>query len=153
VEKRYLGSFSVPFETIYTEGTVEGVFRIDTPAINFGYDHAASSVSARRRESSNMFEGAETEEERRVAAQRAEEAAAGTVWGTFMRLLECLSQTHSQLMLKHPDDGLYYSGSHLHQDTQVSRARFRLLINLLTVLYPVYSLSSLTSRRATPRPM
>lgn len=36
VEKRYLGSFAVPFETVYTEGRIEGVFRIDTPAINFG---------------------------------------------------------------------------------------------------------------------
>ena len=44
VEKRFLGSFSVPFETIYNEGRIEGVFRIDTPTINFGYDHSASRV-------------------------------------------------------------------------------------------------------------
>ena len=57
VERRYLGSFSVPFETIYTEGRIEGVFRLDTPAINFGYDHAASGVTRREKQQSNMFEG------------------------------------------------------------------------------------------------
>ena len=111
----------MPFETIYTEGRVEGVFRIDTPAINFGYDHVASSASARRKESSAMFEGAEEEGGGHapggVVARPAEEEG---FWGAFMRLLECLSQTHSQLTTKHPDDSLYYSGSHLHQDTHVS---------------------------------
>lgn len=57
MERRYLGSFSVPFETIYTEGRIEGVFRIDTPAINFGYDHTASGVSKREKQQSHMFEG------------------------------------------------------------------------------------------------
>lgn len=57
MERRYLGSFSVPFETIYTEGRIEGVFRIDTPPINFGYDHAASGVTRREKQQSHMFEG------------------------------------------------------------------------------------------------
>jgi hypothetical protein len=124
VEKRYLGSFSVPFETIYTEGRVEGVFRLDTPAINFGYDHAASGLSARSNERRGMFEGdheVTTEDPNKAAAQPDAPAAEATLWDSFMRLLECLSQTHSQMLTKHPDDSLYYSGSHLHRDTQVGQ--------------------------------
>jgi hypothetical protein len=122
VEKRYLGSFSVPFETIYTEGRVEGVFRLDTPAINFGYDHAASGLSARSNERRGMFEGdheVTTEDPNHAPVEPNAPAPEGTLWDTFMRLLECLSQTHSQMLTKHPDDSLYYSGSHLHRDTQV----------------------------------
>jgi hypothetical protein len=36
-ERRFIGSFSVPFSTIYTEGRVEGIFRLNTPKFNFGY--------------------------------------------------------------------------------------------------------------------
>lgn len=36
-EKYYLGSFSVPFTTIYREGKLEGLFRIELPLINVGY--------------------------------------------------------------------------------------------------------------------
>jgi hypothetical protein len=36
IEKRYLGSCSVPFTTLFHEGRIEGVFRMDTPTINFG---------------------------------------------------------------------------------------------------------------------
>ena len=35
-ERRFLGSFSLPFSTIYKEGRVEGVFRLNTPMFNFG---------------------------------------------------------------------------------------------------------------------
>jgi hypothetical protein len=38
VEKYYLGSFSIPFATIYREGRIEGLFRVDTPMVNMGYD-------------------------------------------------------------------------------------------------------------------
>lgn len=174
MERRYLGSFSVPFETIYTEGRVEGVFRLDTPAINFGYDHAASGITRREKQQSNMFEGninnvvaflfehvmltyfggrfgvstagslnfcyivvcfvlnffiffsyPGTEEAEAEANRIAEEDRLGTtgsIWSTFMRLMECLSQTNSAMSLKHPDDNLYYRGSHIHQDTQVQSA-------------------------------
>lgn len=37
-QKYFLGSFSVPFNTVYREGRIEGIFRLDTPLINFGYD-------------------------------------------------------------------------------------------------------------------
>ncbi len=36
-ERRFLGSFSLPFSTIYQSGKVEGVFRLNTPVFNFGY--------------------------------------------------------------------------------------------------------------------
>ena len=36
-ERRYLGSFSVPFATLYQESRIEGVFRLDAPIFNFGY--------------------------------------------------------------------------------------------------------------------
>lgn len=36
-EKRYLGSFTIPFATLYAIGRIDGVFRIDTPLINIGY--------------------------------------------------------------------------------------------------------------------
>lgn len=44
VEKYYLGSFSVPFNTVYREGRIEGVFRLDTPLINFGYERKIFSL-------------------------------------------------------------------------------------------------------------
>lgn len=45
IEKRYLGTFSVPFLTIYQEGKVEGVFRLDTPPLNFGYENVTSILA------------------------------------------------------------------------------------------------------------
>jgi len=36
-EKRYLGCFSIPFSTIYMNGRVEGMFRLNTPPVNLGY--------------------------------------------------------------------------------------------------------------------
>jgi hypothetical protein len=41
IEKRYLGSFSLPFSTLFLEGKIDGVFRLDTPLMNFGY-HSGS---------------------------------------------------------------------------------------------------------------
>jgi len=38
-ERRYLGSFSIPFSTIYMNGRVEGMFRVCTPDVNLGYVH------------------------------------------------------------------------------------------------------------------
>ncbi|RYG64977.1 hypothetical protein EON64_12895, partial [archaeon] len=45
-EKVYLGSFSVPFSTLYSMGRVEGVFRLDTPLLNMGYAPSPSSIAA-----------------------------------------------------------------------------------------------------------
>jgi hypothetical protein len=38
VERYYLGSFSIPFNCLYHEKKIEGIFRLDTPLINFGYE-------------------------------------------------------------------------------------------------------------------
>eukprot|EP00903_Cladosiphon_okamuranus_P014903 g13800.t1 len=37
-EKRFLGSVVLPFQTVYRAGRVEGVLRLDVPAVNLGYD-------------------------------------------------------------------------------------------------------------------
>ena len=42
VERRFLGSFVVPFATVYKEGRVEGIYRMNTPFINIGYEHYRS---------------------------------------------------------------------------------------------------------------
>ncbi len=55
VEKRYLGSCSVPFTTLFHEGRIEGVFRMDTPTLNFGYDHTSSFAARRKVDEGTMF--------------------------------------------------------------------------------------------------
>ena len=124
MEKRYLGSFSVPFETIYNMGRIEGVFRIDTPPVNFGYDHAASSTSTQSRNNGGMFEGSpEPDTTAGGAAGNNAVVPEETVWTYMAKLMECLSQTQGK-MAKHPHDSLYYNGSHIHRDTQVSNFIF-----------------------------
>lgn len=44
-EKRFLGSLTVPFSTVFMEGRVDGVFRLDTPIVNLGYQQVALSDS------------------------------------------------------------------------------------------------------------
>lgn len=41
-ERRYLGSFTIPFSTIYSLGRIEGTFRLHTPMFNFGYVRAGT---------------------------------------------------------------------------------------------------------------
>ena len=36
-EKRWLGGLQVPFSTLYLEGRIEGLFRVETPIVNLGY--------------------------------------------------------------------------------------------------------------------
>ncbi|CAM9315544.1 unnamed protein product [Ectocarpus fasciculatus] len=45
IEKKYLGSFSVPFATVFNQGRVDGVFRLDVPAFNVGYHSAFDKKS------------------------------------------------------------------------------------------------------------
>lgn len=40
-EKYYLGSFRIPFTTVYKEGRIEGLFRVDTPLLNIGYERGS----------------------------------------------------------------------------------------------------------------
>lgn len=45
-EKRFLGSLTIPFTTIYMEGRVDGVFRLDTPLVNLGYQQVSLDPSS-----------------------------------------------------------------------------------------------------------
>jgi hypothetical protein len=47
-DRRYLGSFSIPFLTIFREKRIEGVFRVNTPVFNFGYEHKPTAGSNSR---------------------------------------------------------------------------------------------------------
>ena len=38
VERRFLGSVTVPFSTIYLTGKIDGFFRLETPDVNLGYE-------------------------------------------------------------------------------------------------------------------
>ena len=44
-DKKYLGSFQVPFNTVYKEGKIEGIFRLTTPVFNFGYEASQMKIS------------------------------------------------------------------------------------------------------------
>ena len=44
-EARWLGSFSLPFSTIYRNSKLEGVFPLDVPAMLLGYDKDPDSAS------------------------------------------------------------------------------------------------------------
>ena len=47
VSKRYLGSFSIPFTTIYLQQRVHGHFRVNTPLINLGYQTVQNEGTGR----------------------------------------------------------------------------------------------------------
>jgi hypothetical protein len=64
VERRFLGSFSIPFSTIYRESRIEGTFRLDTPVFNFGYEHSQLVLAPRqRRGGQTMFGKGEEDDE------------------------------------------------------------------------------------------
>lgn len=56
-ERRYLGSFVLPFSTLWASagGRVEGVFRLDLPCLNFGYV-PAPPLAATEKLDSSMFQ-------------------------------------------------------------------------------------------------
>lgn len=58
-ERRYLGSFTIPFSTIYQLGRIEGTFRLHTPLFNFGYVRAGALVEKKEDVGSNIFGGGE----------------------------------------------------------------------------------------------
>lgn len=45
IEVRWLGSFSVPFSTLYMHGKIEGVFPLKTPIMNLGYEQSQQKPS------------------------------------------------------------------------------------------------------------
>jgi hypothetical protein len=64
VERRFLGSISIPFTTVLQEGRIEGTFRLETPAFNFGYDHNQQIVKKNlKNREGGMFVRREGEEE------------------------------------------------------------------------------------------
>ncbi len=48
VEKRYLGHFTIPLVTIFRENRVEGVFRLETPLFNVGYQMKPNEVTTKK---------------------------------------------------------------------------------------------------------
>lgn len=44
-ERRFLGSFSLPFSTILSERRIEGTFRLNTPPINYGYKPTSTAAA------------------------------------------------------------------------------------------------------------
>lgn len=129
VEKRYLGSFSVPFATLYHEGRIDGVFRLDTPVMNIGYDHSSSYATRRQVDSGSMFVNEEDDQVLPSARGGAAGDAAGggiQITGPFSAmyfLFDCfLKATTMPVTIagkKSLSDSLYYSGSYIHQETQV----------------------------------
>jgi hypothetical protein len=62
IEKRFLGVFQLPFSTLYREQRIEGLFRLQTPLFNFGYDHKQIKTNQRRAKvGDRMFEQDELE--------------------------------------------------------------------------------------------
>lgn len=53
-EKRYLGSYSIPFPIVYRETRIEGVFRLNTPLFTFGY--SPNETYSTRRVTDEVFE-------------------------------------------------------------------------------------------------
>ena len=63
-ERRYLGSFTLPFSTIYNLGRVEGSFRLYTPIFNFGYSRAGPITEDKEKGATeNMFGNSGGEEQ------------------------------------------------------------------------------------------
>jgi hypothetical protein len=60
-ENRYLGSFSIPFQTIYINQKVEGFFEVQTPPFNLAYEKEFTSKGApNEKRSSLISDGAGT---------------------------------------------------------------------------------------------
>ena len=52
------GSFSIPFATVFSQGRVDGVFRLDVPAFNMGYHsgHERKMRGGKKRELEEIYE-------------------------------------------------------------------------------------------------
>ena len=133
MEKRFIGSFCMPFETVYREGRIEGVFRVDTPTINFGYDHAASSLTAGADNSSGMFVGSSSSNDDSAPAapnndhHRPDDMLYMAQTG-LLGALDCFLQCLVSSNVKKPQeyDSLYSSSSSfIHRRTQVRRPSCR----------------------------
>ena len=137
-EKRYIGSFSMPFETVYREGRIEGVFRVDAPAINFGYDHVASTTPVGVENGGGMFIGSNDRDSSPGASAAANEgdmlqvAQAGLL-GALDCFLQCL--VSSDVKKPREYDSLHSSSSFIHRRTHVLTFH-RTLGDCLAMLLP-----------------
>ena len=61
--KRFLGSFSIPFTTIYTEQRVDGRFRVNAPIVSLGYNYSDDVSSIDDGEVKSLKKLAEKKEE------------------------------------------------------------------------------------------
>lgn len=138
VEKRFIGSFCMPFETIYREGRIEGVFRVDTPTINFGYDHAASTVTAGADNGSGMFVGGSSNDSgpNTPAAPIDHPDMLHLAQTGLLGALDCFLQCLVSSNIKKPQeyDSLYSSSTFIHKRTQVRHAT--VFISLSQLLLP-----------------
>eukprot|EP01135_Chromosphaera_perkinsii_P000381 Nk52_evm28s78 gene=Nk52_evmTU28s78 len=54
-EKRYLGSFKIPFSTVYLNTKVEGKFKMTSPLYMFGYEYDKSNFLSGQNENTDTF--------------------------------------------------------------------------------------------------
>jgi len=123
VEKRYIGSFSIPFETVYREGRIEGVFRVDTPTINFGYDHTASTVTFIADNGSGMFVGSNDNDSGPSTPVVNDSDMLHMAQTGLLGALDCFLQCLVSSNVKKPQeyDSLHSSSSSfIHRRTQVT---------------------------------
>ena len=117
IERRFLGSFSIPFATVYREGRIEGTFRLDSPAFNFGYAHSQLVLGpSGRRRGQTMFVDADEE-----GALLAQPGFATQLFNTITSTLfsaEYLQRRQAeqrQRQQEESDDHFFL----IHKDTQV----------------------------------
>lgn len=114
-----MGSFALPFSTLYREGRIEGIFRIETPPLNFGYDHKASLSSQRQDRNASMFVSDE------VNDPAGPDALGNRVIQSHrpMNLCSMIFQLFELFDSKEevaPPDRMVYHGSYIHYETQVT---------------------------------
>ena len=76
--KRFLGKFSIPFTTIYSEKRVDGMFRINAPMVSLGYNYSDDADSVMDGEAKNLTKNLKS---------KADEATYVTVMATLENLL------------------------------------------------------------------
>eukprot|EP01038_Epipyxis_sp_PR26KG_P007416 gene7416-10108_t len=157
IERRYLGSFSLPISTIYREGRIEGLFRMETPAVNFGYTSETDHFQARQADSSALFIDREGEDNNQSNTVQVtcdnccyyptdinSCLLLGNIW--FMATANFLTQTQKILLPPTQpsavDESLNYRASYLHPQTKTELNYFAsddksTYIKLLIMLDPV----------------
>ena len=86
-EKRFLGSFSLPFATIYMEGKVQGNMRVDRPEVNLGYGQSSFAEAMGRSQAATAAEMTDEELDVLDLNQRAEETTYVTIMATLNPVL------------------------------------------------------------------